>query len=580
MRKLDKATVIITMLLSIIIFWLANRMVHLYMLQQGDIPTRVTLTAEKFIPSLATVPFFISLEERAIVAGLIGVILPVLWMFHDLIKRKNYRFGEEHGSAEWGSNSDIKPFKDKDSEQNILLTKTEGLSINTRKTLRNNNVCVIGGAGAGKTRYFVKPNLMQLHCSYVITSSKGVELGETGQMFLDNGYKLKVLNLKDWKGHCYNPFAYIKSDEDILRLVDNIMINTNNEGKRSTADGGFWEKAERMLLLALFTFVHEEGQPSERNIQTVCHLMTLAEAKEEDEDYKSALDFVMEEVSEDSLTFYYYNQYKLASGKTAKSILVSVAARLIPFNLPKVKKLLAKDELELDKLGEEKTVLYVVIPDTNDTFNFIAAMMYQQLFEINITKADEEYNGRLPIHIRCLLDEFANTGQIPQFDKLIATIRSREISVNVILQNLSQLKNLYKDTWETIVGNCDSFLFLGGKEPATLELVSKMVGTTTIDMRTTSTSHGKDRSATLGEQVISRSLITESEIGLLKTDECILSIRGVMPFLSKKYDIKKHERYEQLSDFNPENHFVFNKDQHEEVQIETIKEIYILEGEE
>lgn len=593
MRIPSKAMLIVTTVFAVLFFLFFNRATTLFVACPGTLLEKFNFVMDNLMMSMKGDFISIDFSTKALFSGLFGAVIPFailsMWMDGRNVSHHN----EEHGSARWGNKKDIQRMMDKDFDRNMLFTQTEHMTLNTRQTFRNNNICLVGGSGSGKTRFFIKPNLMQMHSSYVLTSPKGVELGETGKMFRDAGYKIKVLDIKTFKGHKFNPFKYISedsSDEDIMRLVDNIMMNTNGEKPEGTGD--FWEKAERMMLSALFSFVYSEGVEHERNIPMVCKLMTLAKASEEDENFKSPLDFLFEDVLEndpDSMTAYYYTQYKLAAGKTAKSILVSVGARMIPFNMPKVRNLLMEDELELDKLGTEKTILYVNIPDTHKTFNFIAAMMYQVLFEYNIALADNEYDGALPIHIRCLLDEFANIGKIPNFETLISTIRSREISACITLQNLAQLKNMYKDSWETITGNCDTFLFLGGKEQSTLEGVSKMVGKTTINMNTKNKNRGRDKSVTYNQQAVQRDLITDSEVGLLKEDECILSIRGIPPFKSKKFDITKHKNYQKLSDYDKSNKYVFTREEQKnkldineifkdigEIQINTIENVQMV----
>ena len=513
------------------------------------------MTIDNLPNEIKTNPFKIYLDKISLISGTIGVLVLGLVYLYNTFGRNNYLVGTEHGSAKWGSEKDIKPFVDKIEEKNIILTKTEKLSLDTRKTLRNNNVLVIGGSGSGKTRFYVKPNLMQKHTSYVITDPKGSLIKETGKMLEKAGYKIKIFDLINMeKSDKYNFFSYLRDEKDVLKLVNNLITNTNSPYSKTSGD--FWEKAETALLQALFSYILFETREEDKHIGSVMELLRLAEVREDNEDFKSALDLLFEDLKEENPNNFASKQYdlfKLGAGKTAKSILVSVGVRLSAFNIPAVMDLLSEDTLEMDTLGDEKTALFVILPDTDKTFNFISAIMYQQLFDTLFLKAEKEYGGRLPFHVRFLLDEFANIGQIPNFDTYIATMRSREVSVSVVLQNVAQLKSLYKDTWETITGNCDTLLFLGGKEQSTLEYISKMIGKTTIDLKTTNQSKGQSGSFSINEQVLGRELITASEVGLLKTDECILSIRGVEPFLSKKYEIEKHKNYKEISDFDEKN---------------------------
>lgn len=545
---------------TLAMFWILNRFAYLLSVTEEVIfYKKYQIAIANLVGDLIANPLFISKTAFDITIGICGALLPIAIYVYNFAGRRNFMVGKEHGSAEWGKHKNIGPFMDKNPEKNMLFTDTEGMSIDTRKTFRNNNVVVIGGSGSGKTRYFVKPNLMQCHSSYVITDPKGSLINETGQMLEKNGYKIKVFNLIDFaKSDHYNFFEYVHDEKDILKLITNLITNTNGDKKGGGADP-FWEKAETALLEALFAFVLMEAPKNEQNIGTVMELLRLAEVKEENENYKSPLDILFEDLKAekpDHFACKQYDLFKLAAGKTAKSILVSVGVRLATFNIKAVSDMLSEDTIELDKIGEEKTALFIVISDSDRTFNFLAAMMYQQLFDSLFLKAEQKYGGRLPIHVRFLLDEFANIGLIPNFEIYIATMRSREMSVNVILQNVAQLKGLYKDTWETITGNCDTLLFLGGKEQSTCEYISKMIGKTTIDLRTTSESKGSQGSFSNSGQVVGRELITPDEVGLLEGTECILSIRGVRPFRSRKYVIERHKRYKLLSDYNKKNTYV------------------------
>lgn len=488
--------------------------------------------------------------------------------------------GVEHGSAEWGSKSDIKDFVDKTDDNNIILTNTESISINTRKTLRNNNIAVIGGSGSGKTRFFLKPNLMQLHSSYVITDPKGTVLLECGKMLVDSGYNVKVLNTINFKKSMhYNPFSYITEEKDILKFVNTLIINTN-DGQNTKED--FWVKAERLLFQALIGYIHYECNEDEKNFETLLTLIDNMEVREDDEDFKSPVDELFLELEAQNPKHFavrQYKKYKLSAGKTAKSILISVGARLAPFDIDVLREITKYDDMDLSSIGEKKTALFIIVDDTDPTFNFLVAILYTQLFNLLCNLADDKYNGRLPIHVRCLLDEFANIGQIPNFEKLIATIRSREISACVILQNISQLKAIYKDNSATIIGNCDTLLFLGSGEEETQKNISSKVGKTTIDHVSYNESRGQNSSMSVNHQIIARDLITPSEVGLLKTDECLLFLRGVKPFKSKKFTLERHKRYKLLSDYDEKNLFNIEDrldDTSDPSWIESTEEVYEL----
>ena len=466
---------------------------------------------------------------------------------------------EEYGSAKWGNRSDIAPFIDKNKDFNILLTETEKLSLSGRMKItrtdnfnRNKNVVVVGGAGSGKTRFFVKPNLMQLHSSYVVSDSKGLLLSETGKLFEESGYEIKIFDLISRKNcNQYNPFNYIRNEDDILKIVNNLIKNTSNPDKKGGDD--FWEKAETALLMAIFSYLLQEVVEEDQTLSSVVELVRLADIPEDVPGYVSPLDVLFQELEEkdpQNFAVLQYKIFKLSGDKTTKSILVSLGVRLAPFDIPSVKELVSRDTLELDKIGDKKTILYILLPDTDTSFNFLASMMYQQLFDMLVYKADNFYKGRLPVHVRCILDEFANIGQIPDFEKVISVIRSREISTNVILQNISQLKNLYKDTWETIIGTSDTFLYLGGMEQSTHEYISKLLGKETIEQRNVSVTKGMNGSYNESYQKLGRNLMEPDEVASLKGQECILKIRGVNPFLSNKYNIEKHKNYKKLGDVN------------------------------
>lgn len=476
---------------------------------------------------------------------------------------KKYRQGVEYGSARWGTEKDIAPYIDPVFENNVILTQTERLMMSSRpkdpKYARNKNVLVIGGSGSGKTRFYVKPNLMQMseNTSYVVTDPKGTILIEVGKMLVNGGYRIKVLNTINFaKSMHYNPFQYIRNERDILKLVNTIIANTKGEGDKSGED--FWVKAERLYYCALIGYIWYEAPDEEKNFTTLLEFINASEAREDDEEFKNAVDLLFEELEAEEPNHFavrQYKKYKLAAGKTAKSILISCGARLAPFDIAELRELMSYDEMELDMLGDQKTAMFVIISDTDDTFNFVVAIMYTQLFNLLCDKADDEHGGRLPYHVRLLLDEFANIGQIPKFDKLIATIRSREISASIILQSQSQLKSIYKDAAETIIGNCDTTLFLGGKESSTLKEISETLGKETIDLFNTSDTRGQSRSYGLNYQKTGKELMTKDELAVMDGGKCILQLRGVRPFYSKKFDITAHKRYKELSDSNKKNAF-------------------------
>ena len=497
--------------------------------------------------------------------GIAGAVIVRLIIYVKGKNAKKYRKGMEYGSARWGTAEDIKPYTDPVFENNIPLTQTERLTMNSRpkqpKYARNKNILVIGGSGSGKTRFFVKPNLMQMHSSYVVTDPKGTVLIECGKLLQRGGYKIKVLNTINFKKSMkYNPFAYLRSEKDILKLVNTIIANTKGDGEKSGED--FWVKAEKLYYTALIGYIWYEAPDEEKNFTTLLEMINASEAREDDEDFKNPVDLMFERLEEkdpEHFAVKQYKKYKLAAGKTAKSILISCGARLAPFDIRELRELMETDEMELDTLGDRKTALFVIISDTDDTFNFVVSILYTQLFNLLCDKADDVYGGRLPVHVRCLLDEFANIGQIPKFEKLIATIRSREISASIILQSQSQLKAIYKDNADTIVGNCDTTLFLGGKEKTTLKEISEILGKETIDSFNTSETRGRELSHGLNYQKLGKELMTQDEIAVMDGGKCILQLRGVRPFFSDKYDITKHPKYKYLSDADPKNAFDMEK---------------------
>ena len=477
---------------------------------------------------------------------------------------KKYRHGMEYGSARWGNAKDIEPFMAPKFSDNIILTKTERLMMSNRppdpKNARNKNVLVVGGSGSGKTRFWLKPNLLQCHSSYVVTDPKGTIVLECGQAMLKNGYKVKVLNTINFKKSMrYNPFAYVHSEKDILKLVTTLMTNTKGEGS-----GGdpFWEKSERLLLTALIAYLHYEAPVEEQNFATLLEMLNTMQVLEDDEEYQNPVDLLFEELAKkkpNSFAGRQYKLYKLAAGKTAKSILISCGARLAPFDIQELRDLTMYDELQLDTLGDKKTALFLIMSDTDSTFNFLISMVYTQLFNLLCDKADDVYGGKLPIHVRCLIDECANIGQIPNLEKLVATIRSREISACLVLQARSQLKAIYKDNADTIVGNMDSQIFLGGSEPTTLKDLSEMLGKETIDAFNTSDTRGNSPSYGTTFQKMGHELLSRDELAVLDGGKCILQLRGVRPFLSDKYDLTQHPNYKLTSDYDPKNTFDIEK---------------------
>ncbi len=496
-----------------------------------------------------------------IVMGIVTVIAIRVFIHIRGKKNKKLRTGIEYGSARWGSNKDILPYQNKDTDSNIILTETESLTMESRvknaKYARNKNVVVVGGSGSGKTRFFVKPNLMQMHSSYVVTDPKGTILLETGKMFENNNYEIKIFNTINFgKSMRYNPFAYLRSEKDILKLVQTIIVNTTGSAKSGGDD--FWEKAERLYYTALIGYIYYESPEEEKNFNTLITMIEASEVREDDESFKNAIDYLFEDLEKsnsDHFAVKQYKKYKLAAGKTAKSILISCGARLAPFDIQELKEVMSEDELELDKMGDRKSILFVIISDTDDTFNFIVSIMYSQMFNLLCDKADDVYGGRLPVHVRFILDEFANIGLIPKFEKLIATIRSREISASIILQALSQLKALYKDNADTIIGNCDTTLFLGGKENNTLKELSEVLGKETIELFNNSETISNQKSFGINYQKLGRELMSKDELFVLDGNKCILQIRGVYPFLSDKYDITKHKNYKYLEDYDKRNKF-------------------------
>ena len=561
--------------------WLFDKLCQAVRLAPGlDASEKLLRIAQGFTEAFASL--WLSLHPLDLLLGVAGAALVRLAVYLKAKNAKKYRRGVEYGSARWGRPEDIAPYIDPVPDWNIPLTRTESLTMTSRpkdpKTARNKNILVIGGSGSGKTRFFVKPSLLQMHSSYVVTDPKGQLLRETGKLLAHGGpkrdengkpvrdkhgkvvyepYRIKVLNTINFsKSMKYNPLAYVRSEKDILKLVNVIIANTKGDGEKSSED--FWIKAERLLYCALIGYIWYEAEPEERNFITLLDLLNACEAREDDETYKSPVDILFDDLAKKQPEHFAVKQYvkfKMAAGKTLKSILVSCGARLSPFDIKELRDIMTEDELELDTMGDRKTALFLIMSDTDTTFNFVIAMLQSQLFNLLCDKADDLYNGRLPVHVRCLLDEFANIGQIPNFDKLIATIRSREISASIILQSQSQLKTIYKDAADTIVGNCDVTLFLGGKEKSTLKEISELLGKETIDSLSQSENRGAQTSHGLSYQKLGKELMTQDEIAVMDGGKCILQLRGVRPFFSDKYDLTKHPRYKYLSDADKKNVF-------------------------
>lgn len=541
----------------------ATKLMQAFRLAEGvDFATKVFYLGEGVSRAFEN-PFPSFVSEDLLFGIMCGVLLRlVVWIRGK--NRKKYRKDTEYGSARWGNALDIKPFLDETPDNNVILTKTESLTMASRpkqpKYARNKNVLVVGGSGSGKTRFWLKPNLMQCHSSYVVTDPKGTVAVECGNMLLREGYKIKIFNTINFKKSMkYNPFAYIHSEKDILKMVTTLIANTKGDGK---AGDEFWTKAETLLYTALIGYIHYEAPEEEQNFTTLLEFINAMEVREDDEEFKNPVDYMFDELEVKNPNHFavrQYKKYKLAAGKTAKSILISCGARLAPFDIEELREVTTYDELELDTLGDQKTALFIIISDTDDTFNFLVSMCYTQLFNLLCEKADDVYGGRLPVHVRCLIDEAANIGQIPKLEKLVATIRSREISCCLLLQAQSQLKALYKDHCDTIIGNMDSRIFLGGSEPTTLKELSAALGKETIDMYNTSITKGTQESHGQNFQKLGKELMSVDELAVLDGGKCILQLRGVRPFLSDKYDITKHPRYQYLKDADERNTFDIEK---------------------
>ena len=586
LSALDKKKLVLTNLPYVLTAFYADRASCLYRRSPGEDIGNKLLYAMEHADRIFT-GILLSFDLRDLLVGVTVAVILKLLVWQKQSDAKKLRKGIEYGSARWGTAEDIKPYMSEDSWMNIPLTATEALTMESRpkqpKYARNKNIVVIGGSGSGKTRFFVKPSVMQMNCSMVITDPKGTLIEECGKMLAKgppkkdkNGnimkdksgkvvhepYVINVINTINFsKSMHYNPFAYLRTEKDILKLVNTIIVNTKGEGTQSTED--FWVKAEKLLYTALIAFIWYEGDEEEKNLNTLLDLLNESETREEDETYQNPVDMMFQELEERDPQHFavrQYKKYKMAAGKTAKSILISCGARLAPFDIAELREIMSYDEMELDKIGDRKTALFLIMSDTDTTFNFVIAMLQSQLFNLLCDKADDEYGGRLPVHVRVIADEFANIGQIPQFDKLIATIRSREISASIILQSQSQLKAMYKDSADTILGNCDTTLFLGGKEKTTLKEMSELLGKETIDLYNTSETRSNQKSFGLNYQKTGKQLMTEDEIAVMDGGKCILQIRGARPFFSDKYDITKHKNYRLLADENEKNRYKVEKE--------------------
>lgn len=594
LAQVDMKKAIISSVPYFLIFFISNKISYLSRVNGKGIFDAILNFQDAFTSLL------LSFNSKDLLNGILATGVFFMIIYLRKLDKKKFRKGQEYGSARWGTKKEIIPYIDLIPRKNIILTETEKLTLSPyavpnqpHHTARNKNILVVGGSGSGKTRFFVKPNIMQMHSSYVVTDPKSTVLLEVGKMLSkgrikqdaqgrtvtkDNKpvyepYKIKILNTINFKKSMhYNPFAYLKKEKDILKLVNTIILNTKGEGEKAAED--FWVKAERLLYTALIAYIFYESPEEEKNFNTLISMIDSSEVHEDDESFVNGVDVLFKELEtgKDYLTgkvignpqpnhfaVRQYKKYKLAAGKTAKSILISCGARLAPFDIEELKEMLSDDELELDKLGDKLTALFIIISDTDTTFNFIVAMLYTQLFNLLCEKADDEYGGKLPYHVRCLLDEFANIGQIPNFEKLIATIRSREISASVVLQSKNQLKAIYKDHANTIEGNCDTTLFLGGKEKDTLKDLAEILGKETIDLYNTSENRGQQQSYGMNYQKVGKDLMSQDEIAILDGGKCIMQLRGVRPFLSKKYDISKHENYIMLSDYDKKNSFDVEK---------------------
>ena len=602
LSALDKKKLVLTNIPYALAAFYADRAFFLYRNSPGEDMGNKLLYAMDHADRIFA-GFVLSNNWKDLLAGIVVAVVLKVLVWQKQADAKKLRKGIEYGSARWGNAEDIKPYMSEDPWMNIPLTATEALTMESRpkqpKYARNKNIVVIGGSGSGKTRFFVKPSVMQMNCSMVITDPKGTLIEECGKMLAKGSpkrdkdgnvikdksgkvvhepYVIKVLNTINFsKSLHYNPFAYIRSEKDILKLVTTIIVNTKGEGEKASED--FWVKAEKLLYTALIAFIWYEGDEEEKNLNTLLDLLNESETREEDETYQNPVDMMFQELEERDPQHFavrQYKKYKMAAGKTAKSILISCGARLAPFDIAELREIMSYDEMELDKIGDRKTALFLIMSDTDTTFNFVIAMLQSQLFNLLCDKADDVYGGRLPVHVRVIADEFANIGQIPQFDKLIATIRSREISASIILQSQSQLKAMYKDSADTILGNCDTTLFLGGKEKTTLKEMSELLGKETIDLYNTSETRSNQKSFGLNYQKTGKQLMTEDEIAVMDGGKCILQIRGARPFFSDKYDITKHKNYRLLADENEKNRYKVEKELNSQYTPKSEEEVEVI----
>ena len=605
LSALDKKKLVLTNIPYALAAFYADRAFFLYRNSPGEDMGNKLLYAMEHADRIFA-GFMLSNNWKDLLAGIVVAVVLKVLVWQKQADAKKLRKGIEYGSARWGTVEDIKPYMSEDPWMNIPLTATEALTMESRpkqpKYARNKNIVVIGGSGSGKTRFFVKPSVMQMNCSMVITDPKGTLIEECGKMLAKGPpkrdkdgnvikdksgkvvyepYVIKVLNTINFsKSLHYNPFAYIRSEKDILKLVTTIIVNTKGEGEKASED--FWVKAEKLLYTALIAFIWYEGDEEEKNLNTLLDLLNESETREEDETYQNPVDMMFQELEERDPQHFavrQYKKYKMAAGKTAKSILISCGARLAPFDIAELREIMSYDEMELDKIGDRKTALFLIMSDTDTTFNFVIAMLQSQLFNLLCDKADDVYGGRLPVHVRVIADEFANIGQIPQFDKLIATIRSREISASIILQSQSQLKAMYKDSADTILGNCDTTLFLGGKEKTTLKEMSELLGKETIDLYNTSETRSNQKSFGLNYQKTGKQLMTEDEIAVMDGGKCILQIRGARPFFSDKYDITKHKNYRYLADENEKNRYKVEKELNPQYTPKSEEEVEVIQVE-
>lgn len=553
MKKSTKPAFIFSLIASLLVFYLFNRIALVFEGLSGNLVVNINAAIDGILPAIRASPFLIGTSKTCLVSGLIGAVIVWLIYIYNVFGAKNFMKGEEHGTARWGTKKDIRPLADPEPDMNIPLSETEQISVGKVKDFeadRNKNIVVVGGSGSGKTFSEIKPSLMQLHSSYVITDPKGTILPETGFLFTKNGYQVRAFNTIDFsKSLHYNPLSYIRKEKDILKVVNVLMENTNGEG--TGAGDKFWKDCEKLLYTSFIAYLWQEAPPEDQNIPMMIEMLEMCKVKEDDEDYQSPIDIMFEDLEKEKpncLAVKQYKKFKQAAGKTLKSILISCAARLAPFDIDELREVMLYDELRLDELGDRKTAFFVIMSDTDSTYSFLIAMIMYQMFNLLCEKADNEYGGKLPFHVRCLLDEFANIGKIPDFHRLISTIRSRNISCMIILQSLTQIASIYKDDSETIIDCCDTLVFLGGKSTKTTKQISEMIGKATIDTQNINESRGQTGSYSLQNSNLGRELIDPSEIGRLKRTECLVLITGLPPFKSKKYPTAKHKRFKEIAD--------------------------------